>query len=203
MATENQMPISNTPSLLRMMKVFIIFAITGLALPVAAADDNQPANSTGATATDQAVQQKDVMEEVTVIGQKQIFTLRKQIIQAEDHAFEIFNILNDDDEYDIHCEMVARTGTRIRKRMCLPNFYREATAAEAQEFLGYVGVTTYIPVAPSLQNVIAYKFPIFKSKVKKMALENPNMFDALKKLIELNQELKETRDVYYHGNQDK
>ena len=197
------MPISNTPSLLRMMKVFIIFAITGLALPVAAADENQPSPLTGTTATDQSVQQEEVMEEVTVIGQKQIFTLRKQIIQAEDHAFEIFNILNDDDDYDIHCEMVARTGTLIRKRMCLPNFYRQATAAEAQEFLGYVGVTTYIPVVPSTQNVVAYKFPIFKAKVKKLALENPNMLDALKKLIELNQELKETRDIYHHGNRDK
>ena len=98
--------------------------------------------------------------------------------------------------------MVARTGTLIRKRMCLPNFYRQATAAEAQEFLGYVGVTTYIPVVPSTQNVVAYKFPIFKAKVKKLALENPNMLDALKKLIELNKELNRERNIYY-GKPDK
>lgn len=197
------MPISNSPSLYKTIKIFILITIASLAVPVLAADEGQPAKSTETTATAQPVQQEEVMEEVTVIGQKQIFTLRKQIIQAEDHAFEIFNILNNDDQYDVHCRMVARTGTRIRKRMCMPNFYYDATAAEAQEFLGMVGVTNYTEVAPSARNVFAYKFPIFKSKVKKLAMENSNMLDALKKLIELNQELKETRDIYHHGDKDK
>lgn len=199
------MQISSYPPL--PIRAFILITAICLALPVTttgATTQKQDAKQTTASSADAAGDQDQVMEEVTVIGQKQIFSIRHQIIQAEDHAYEIFNALNKDDDYDIHCQMVARTGTHIRKRMCLPNFYNEATAGEAKEFLAALGgVTDYTVVVPSTQNVFAYKFPIFKAKVKQLALKNPEMLDALKRLIKLNQELKETRDIYYHGNKDK
>ena len=201
------MPRSNIPSPSGAMKEIILIIAACLTLQVTAADKNQSTTSNEAATPDQAVQQSGAagdnglknqeppMEEITVIGR--IFNLRQKIIVAEDHAFKIFNALNDDDDYDVHCEMVARTGTLIKKRMCLPNFYHRATADEAQVFLGIIGMTTYSPAVPSARNVFNQKFPIFKDKVKKLAMENPEMLDALKKLISLKEELDEQRNVAF------
>lgn len=184
------MQVSNIPS--------ILFIAACLTLQVYAAEtvsQDQPADEVPA-------QQEQEMEEITVIGQKLISTLRQQIYRAEDNAFEIFNTLNDDDEYDVHCEMVARTGTLIRKRMCLPNFYHRATADNSAELLGLI--TNYsnnsIP-SQTAKNVLAYKFPIFKDKVKVLAKKNPELLGAMQDLFELTEELKNTRDIY-HGIED-
>lgn len=181
--------------------------IAGLALP-AAATGNNPA-SAAATAKQPAQQvntkrkatarNRPPMEEITVIGQKQLFTLRRQIIRAEDHAYAIFDRLNDDDDYDIHCRMVAFTGTHIRQRVCLPNFYRSATAAEARQYLALIGSTDYTPVVPSSQNVYAYKIPVLKAKVVKLATEHPEMLDALRKLVLLKKELHKANKIYFSG----
>ena len=84
----------------------------------------------------------------------------------------------------------------------MPNFYHDATANEAQQFLAYMGVINYAAAVPSARNVFAQKFPIFKEKVKKAAKENPEMLAALKKLFELNEELVRERNTY-HGLTDK
>ena len=74
--------------------------------------------------------------------------------------------------------MEAPTGSLIKRRSCLPNFYDKATADKAQEYLGFTGVTSYAAVTPSVGNVVALKLPIYKSKVKKPASKNPELLDA-------------------------
>ena len=207
---EAQMRSTYTLSRFGIMKTIILITFAGMALQIRAADENQPAAAAPGTTVQQdaaktddaAVDQQEPMEEITVIGQKQIMGLRQQIFRAEDHAFEIFNALNDDNDYDVHCRMVANTGTRIERRTCMPNFYHDATANEAQQFLAYMGVINYAAAVPSARNVFAQKFPIFKEKVKKAAKENPEMLAALKKLFELNEELVRERNTY-HGLTDK
>ena len=159
----------------------------GLMLQANAQDENTPAS------------QSEPIEEITVIGQQIILDLRLQIIEAEDRAFDIFNALNDDNLYDVVCTKVARTGTLIKKRECLPNFYHRATAENAQEFLGYVGdYSNYSGPTQSSQNMFAQRFPVFKAKVKELAMQNPELMSALEDLIELSEELKQKRDSY-HG----
>lgn len=184
--------------------------MVSLALPVDAAGGNQSPASTIARAAKQPTRQnkansnvaskgQEPMEEVTVVGQRQLMTLRQQVFQAEDRAYEIFDRLNTDDDYDIHCRMVAITGTHIRQRICLPNFYRQATAAEAQQYLALIGTSDYAPVAPSSQNVFAYKIPILKAKVLKAATEHPEMLAALRKLLALKKELNKESKIYFGG----
>jgi len=180
--------------------------VTADDVPTTSKEDNlstQPAQQLEPIVGDASRNQEETIEEITVIGQKYISTLRIQIIKAEDHAYDIFNALNDDDDYDVHCRMEARIGTLIKKRVCLPNFYDKATADDAQVYLGLIGGSTnYIPAAPSASSVFALKFPIFKSKVKKLALENPELLDAVRELFEINEELRRVRNAY-HGTREK
>lgn len=208
---EAHMRISNNTVL--PIRSLVLITIACLLLPITAAGENQSTAASKTPAAKQTVPQskakaaatakdQEPIEEVTVIGQKQIFSLRMQVIHAEDHAYKIFDALNDDDDYDVHCKMVANTGTHIQRRTCLPNFFYKAQTAEAQQFLGFIGVSEFTAVGPSAMNVWAEKFPIFKAKVKKLVRENPEMRDAMVKLFNLQQELEKSRNIYF-GNSGK
>jgi len=71
-------------------------------------------------------------EEILVVGQS-LAELRRQLILAQDAVFAKFNEINSDDDFDIICRDEAPTGTRIRKRVCLPNFWRDAQAEVGSE----------------------------------------------------------------------
>ena len=202
---------SSIHSILSKMRIGSLIIAASLALQVTAAGEKNSTSSSEDVLSDQTMQpdnpvngdvsknQGETIEEITIMGQQIIFNLRERIIQAEDSAFEIFNALNDDDMYDVQCRMVANTGTLIKKRVCLPNFYHTATADEASEHLGLIGeYSTYSAPSPSARNVFAYRFPIFKAKVKQVAKENPELLYALKDLFELTEELKKKRNAY-HG----
>ena len=209
------MQIAFITSLLRTMKIGIFIITVCLSLHIIAADNNEAMTSPDDVlpveprlqgypiSDDESEEQEETIEEITVIGQQQIFTLQQQIIQAEDRAFDIFNELNDDDMYDIHCRMEARTGTLLKKRMCRPNFYHRATADNASEYLALIGeYSNYGGPSPSTRNVFTYRFPIFKDKVKELAKENPELLDAMQEIFALTEELQNSRDTY-HGMDDK
>ncbi|MEM1176134.1 MAG: hypothetical protein AAGI27_15090, partial [Pseudomonadota bacterium] len=62
------------------------------------------------------------IEEVVVVGDKSLVTLKHAVYRAEEEFFAIFNAQNSDDEFDVHCRYEAKTGTRIRKHTCEANF---------------------------------------------------------------------------------
>ena len=129
------------------------------------------------------------IEEVTVVGQRLISSLRMQAIRADDRAFDLFNELNDDDQYDIHCHQEAPTGTRIKYRQCAPNFYRWAEADMTSAQIG--GIYT------DLSAVVANKYKLLRDKMQETILENPELLDAFLESQELHQQLGETATTYW------
>jgi len=208
------MQISSIPSILRRMRACILIIAACLSHSVTAADENDSTiaienarpelelQESKPSIGDMSVQQEEPIEEITVTGQRIILSLRKQIIEAEDHAFEIFNELNDDDLYDITCRSVKRYNSNIKKRVCLPNYYHRATADNASEYLGLIGLYIDSVPSPSVKNVTAYQHPIFKKKVQKLATENPELLDALRVNFELNEELNKKRNAYHDVEED-
>jgi TonB family protein len=57
-----------------------------------------------------------------------------EVQAAREKVFGLFNSLNIDDEFDIVCRNLPRTGTRIPQRVCRPNFSGTATSEAGQEF---------------------------------------------------------------------
>jgi tetratricopeptide (TPR) repeat protein len=79
--------------------------------------------------------QEWVLEEIIVIGDRSLLSLRMEVYQAEELKFDLFNALNSTDEFDITCEDRASTGSRIKRRVCDVGYMKEARAEDARKFL--------------------------------------------------------------------
>ena len=133
--------------------------------------------------------QEQPMEEITVIGQRTIATLRIQVERAQDRIFDIYNKLNTDDLYDIHCHMV---GTYIKRKFCSPVYY-DRTEADATFYAltGSGGGAAYMMAR------LAHYNPIMGEKWKQLVKSNPDLLHAVIKHYELSQELKSQRRAYF------
>jgi len=74
----------------------------------------------------------EIPEEITVYGQKTLLNLKMRVYRAEEDFFKLFNELNEDDQYDIFCEKLAPTGSRIRRRTCWSPFERDIDTEETR-----------------------------------------------------------------------
>lgn len=94
------------------------------------------ANEALATTFDDAVTEAEEQEldEVIVSGMT-LRQMRDAIVAAEQRFYDLYNELNQDDDFDIHCHERASLGTRIRRRQCLIAFQEEAQMMYARAVL--------------------------------------------------------------------
>jgi hypothetical protein len=98
----------------------------------------------------------DKIEEIIVYGDKSLRRLRNDVYKAEQKVIVIFNSLNSDDEFDIHCTRDAPTGSHIKRRVCRANFVGKATAHEAR---GFMLGQPYIPAWATIPGSFIRPFP--------------------------------------------
>ena len=84
---------------------------------------------------DRADERAEQIEEITVLGQRSLRALRLEVQAARERVYDLFNSLNSNDEFDITCQNVPMTGTRIPQRVCRPQFAGNATSTAASGFL--------------------------------------------------------------------
>lgn len=125
-------------------------------------------------------------EEIVVVGQATLRSLREQLIRAEDHVHELFNALNDDDEYDIHCHMETRTGTNISQRVCKPNYVDNATSVEGQSYLAAIR-GEFGSTRPPASAVINVKSRVLREKLTAFVNENEELREAVSHFTELTE----------------
>ena len=99
-------------------------AIGGLAL----AQTEPSARERGATAS------QEQTEEVVVRGRR-IGELRAEVEDARERAYELFNDLNGNDEFDVYCHNESRSGTNVPQVICRAQFENRISAAAAREYL--------------------------------------------------------------------
>lgn len=74
-------------------------------------------------------EQPAALDEVIVRGGR----LYDRIVRAEDRLFQLFNELNEEDDFDIHCAAVSMDqGSRIEQRFCMPEFFADAKAEQVR-----------------------------------------------------------------------
>jgi hypothetical protein len=78
----------------------------------------------------------DSVEDQIVVRGKPIEELRLRIRISEDAFYDRFNEINSDDRFDVHCYMRAETGSRILRRTCMSNGWREADENYAAALVG-------------------------------------------------------------------
>jgi molybdenum-dependent DNA-binding transcriptional regulator ModE len=77
---------------------------------------------------DADVEPTETIEEIVVYGSKTLLQLRLDLYLAEEVVFELFNSLNSNDEFDIHCDKETTVGSRLQHRVCKPNYVDLLTA---------------------------------------------------------------------------
>lgn len=133
----------------------------------------------------EAVEDVD-FDEITVMGARSLGSLRAKVVQAEDAVFDLYNVLNDDDAYDIICKKEAPIGSQLPRRVCRSRVYRDA-AAEAAEEMQIDGVL----MRPAVNE--ARHSQILREKMRTLANENPELMAALRERLALKKKFEAER----------
>lgn len=132
------------------------------------------------------------IEEIVVVGEKSLTKLRLELYKAEDNAYALFNAINSNDDFDIRCYREAPIGSRVLRRICKPNYEREATAEEARDFL--LGIRGSPP-----WGAIELKNKRLREEMEALVVANPEFFKALNKVAEAGQALRAERNRRCEG----
>lgn len=128
-----------------------------------------------------AEQPKDeVVDEIIVYGERSLNRLRRDQDKAQDKVFALFNILNSDDEFDIHCANEAPIGSHIRQRICEPNFLVELRIDAVGDMArgGYYSVDFA---------TIDKKEKELQQEMQELTVEHPDLREALNEFAEKKQ----------------
>lgn len=162
-------------------RTIVLLLLTSLALPSFAESTADRIARTGAEVD-------EVLEEITIIGDRSMGSLTHLIMKAEDRIYDIFNGMNSDKRYDVVCRWDAPIGSNIKRRSCRPNFVINAQSDNARAVLAYMQGSAYATdpsEASSFAAQLYHHFPIFHQKMIASIKENPELLEAIVKYNEL------------------
>jgi len=193
----------------------LAFAIVGLATVLSGRALAQADSAPEPRATNPA----EEPEEVTIRGRRSLTEYRLEIERAREMVVGLFNQLNSDDANDVTCRDERPTGSRMPQRVCRSNAANAADAGAAQEFLtvltlnagafrtnsggngvsppaGGVPFSSQSAMAAAQRDAVAGKQAsdaALTDEMKKLLAEHPDMYEAVLKLVELEDEYNEAR----------
>jgi len=133
------------------------------------------------------------IEELTVVAPKSLETMRQELVVAENDVLNVYNALNDDDDYDIYCTEERPLGSYIPVRVCRARFVDNETAQSAYDLLSGGGYTD-----PAGQ--LRYHDDIMRKKMSDLAAENPNLYNALLRYYNLKTDYDSERASRFEDN---
>ena len=106
-----------------------------------------------------------------------MLVLRHEVYKAEERAYDLFNELNTDDEFDVICKLVAPTGTRLEKRVCRPRFEDSLRAQAAREYVENITSGGFSSTGTT-EALIKRKHKQFMIELEAITTENPELLAA-------------------------
>ncbi len=151
--------------------VVLLFALAPLSMcRIAAAQEGEP-------------EPTETIEEIVVYGKKSLVRLRLEMYKAEDVAFEVFNSLNSDDKFDIHCRKEAPIGSHILRRVCRPNYVGELTGVATRQSL----LTGDLYLHPAAK--IKQMDELLRKEMEALVVKRPELLNALSEYSDAKQVL--------------
>jgi hypothetical protein len=92
------------------------------------------ASTDGSQAGPSSNRLNDVDDEVIVRGRK-LGDFRAELDAARVRVYDLFNELNSDDRFDVHCHIQDATGTRMRHQACRPQFQDDISSAAGKAWV--------------------------------------------------------------------
>jgi hypothetical protein len=123
------------------------------------------------------------IEEITVYGDKSLHDLRLEVYKAEENFFEVFNSVNEDDEFDVRCFYEVPSFTHIRRHVCRANFVTNATSGGAIVFMG---ADPQYPVVPAGTTIMQKKRRM-QEIMESLVAERPELLQALSEYTDKKQ----------------
>jgi len=137
------------------------------------------------------------IEEVVITGERFMYQLRTQMMEAEQRAYEIFNQFNDEKRFNISCSTHQPTGSRIQRQVCQPGFQLEASRLHASQYvesareaLGQGGSSFTAQHQPQ-EAIVASQMEDYRRKLREVAQQNPEFLDAIIRYSELRESYEE------------
>lgn len=131
-------------------------------------------------------------EEIIVNAPESLRNLRLEINRAQEAMFNVFNELNDDDRFDIHCEYVRRWQSKIREQVCGPAYLKTAQEQEVNLLLNQFGHVSAEKGGAGVTQMDHYN-AMLEEKMKAVFEEHPQFREALDDYNSLTEYLKEVR----------
>ena len=150
------------------------------------------AAATGSPPAGNGRTQEEEMDEVTVNG-KSLAQMRMDVTKAEDAFYDALNKLNPNHDYDVHCQMEAPLGTRLKQRVCRVKYYEDAQAEEAQALLD--GHT-----APPADLVLMTRSDDMRKATVAVVAAHPELLRLLQKRNDLEKKYEATRKERFKGH---
>lgn len=133
-------------------------------------------------------------EEITVQAPESLTRLKRRVNDAEEAMYDLFNTLNDDDRFDIHCRLVKRRQSNMRERICTPNYFETAREEEAEFFLKSIGHPGTVVTGPGAAT-IARDNAVLEEKMKTAVQQHPAFFQAIQQFNRLKEDYEEKRQA--------
>lgn len=150
------------------------------------------------------------LEEITVRGEKPLVEYRLEMEAARDRVYALFNEINSDDEFDVHCRNESRPGTRIPRRACRPRFENDVSNRAAKAYLSALfsvcpfGATQTcmfseraqlgMSRAQAAQAESPYKHHVLAEEMQRLVQEDPRLLQAIRKYEELERAYQQARE---------
>ena len=122
-----------------------------------------------------------VGDEIIVEG-RGVGALRSEIIRAEEAVFARFNDINSGDEFDIDCRMEIPLGSRIPRRVCRANYWREVEVNIAEEAVRWLQGSAYSGPTQPERGLQPYKGKLLHDEIRQLAAEDEQFRGALTEL---------------------
>ena len=160
----------------------LVLALILLAAPAAAQNAPSPEGESGDAAADSAA--GEPIDEITVYGENSVQAIKAQIIRADRKLYGLFNELNDDRDYDVHCRLEGVYASRRKERICLPAFEHGVLEESWNDLDTWTGAGR-----PNAE--IRKKREIFRQKMMEFAAQNPELEKAIYERANLELKLTE------------
>ncbi len=110
-------------------------------------------------------------ESNAVVSQKSTTKLRKDVYQAEEDFYSVFNKLNDEKDFDVRCRYEKATGTNIKNHVCRARFITKAYERHARRNRNDLSRAANQNVDPAL----AEKTAQYQEKIEVLMAANPDL----------------------------
>jgi len=162
-----------------------LMAIAAIASPVMAqgtdTDITVEAEPAGAATVTEQVP-GDVVDEIVVVAPRSVMAINAQIRRADTRMYGLYNEMNTDREFDIHCRLEKVYASNRKERICLAAFEHGVLEESWDDLSTWTG-------AGRPQAEIRRNREILKQKMMDFAEQNPALKEAIYERANLQRDL--------------